>query len=98
MRRLADHMASACSSDRRVAAARGRVGVAQLPDSLAGLPLCLQTQLVKRGVLRQEEFKAREGRKAAARKADIEAREANKKKRAPQFRKVTNTHLGIPMS
>jgi len=58
----------------------------------------LQTQLVKRGVLRQEEFKAREGRKAAARKADIEAREANKKKRAPQFRKVTNTHLGIPMS
>ena len=47
-------------------------------------------------VLTQDEVDVREARKTAVRQAQLALQAANKKSRAPTFRKVTNSHLDMP--
>ena len=56
----------------------------------------MQLQLIQRKVVTKQELDEREARKAAVRKAAKDLEDANKKSRAPTFRKVTNNHLAMP--
>ena len=56
----------------------------------------MRAQLIARKVVTKQELDDREARKAAVRKAAKDLADANKKSRAPTFRKVTNNHLAMP--